>query len=665
MLISAGTRLRRYEVRSPLGAGGMGEVFLAHDAELERTVALKVLRTDIEATDERVRRFMQEAKAACALNHPNVAHIYDVGHEQDVHFIAMEYVEGETLRARLARGRLSIEETVDLGVQIASALASAHAAGVVHRDIKPENVMIRPDGYIKVLDFGLAKLLSVAAPDKTPGVTTETGVVMGTVHYMSPEQLRGRDVDARTDIFSLGVLLYEVAGGHRPFAGDSATSVIAAILTEQPKPLDNVPAELQAIIAKAMAKDRENRYSSAREMLDDLRRLRHDSQSRRVSSGDIPTQVLTERMEPRKPVTRRLAIAAAILVALLLAGWGAWHVYRVSRATAMLPKLEQLADERKYFEAWDLAQQLRPWIPANDRLQRARARIVEVLKMNSDPPGAQVVLQRVLPHDELGPRELLGTTPLPETDVARGDYVLTLEKDGYVPFSRTLALRPLLANGLLVPQPPPKLDVKLWKKSEAPEGMAFVPGGDYKITGWSRPSEQSVPLAPFFIDRAEVSNREFAQFIREGGYRRRELWKVPIVKEGRTLTWEEAMAEFHDTTGLPGPRRWAQQKYADGQDDYPVTGITWYEAAAFAEAHGKRLPTIFEWDKTARNGVSDSLGVAYPWGVAPEGDDITARANFRGRGTMPVTSLPAGMSAYGAYHLAGNVKEWLLNRYDD
>ncbi len=661
-MLLPGTRLRRYEIRHPLGAGGMGEVYLAHDAELERTVALKILRTDVAATDDRVRRFVQEAKAACALNHPNVAHIYDVGHEQELHFIAMEHVEGESLRARLARGRLTTDEIVDLGAQIASALASAHAAGVVHRDIKPENVMIRPDGYVKVLDFGLAKLLSVT--DKTAGVTTDTGVVMGTVHYMSPEQLRGHDVDARTDLFSLGVVLYELIAGNRPFGGDSATSVIAAILTDQPAVLENASPELQAIVTKAMAKDRNQRYASARELLEDLRKLQHDSQSRRISSGDIPTQVLTERIAPKAAAPRRLWIAAAIVALAAIAGWGALRAYRIAQARALLPQLERLADERKYFEAWDLAQQLRPWIAADERLQRSRSKIVEVLAVTSDPPGARVYLQRVLPHDELGPRELLGTTPLPDTDVARGEFILTVEKDGYAPFTRSLGLTPLYHPGLLIPQPPPKLELKLLKISDVPAGMVPVPGGNYRITGWSRPSEQTVMLAPFFIDRAEVSNRDFAQFIRDGGYRRRELWKVPIVKDGRTLTWEDAMSEFHDTTGLPGPRRWAQQKYADGQDDYPVTDITWYEAAAFAEARGKRLPTIFEWDKAARNGVADSMGVAYPWGIAGEGEDITARANFRGHGSMPVTSLPAGMSAYGVYHLAGNVKEWLRNSYD-
>lgn len=218
--------------------------------------------------------------------------------------------------------------------------------------------------------------------------------------------------------------------------------------------------------------------------------------------------------------------------------------------------------------------------------------------------------------------------------------------------------------GLLVPAPPPILKVTLLGKDAVPAGMAAVEGGPYRLTGWLRPSMEQVPLTPFFIDRHEVSNRDFERFLRDGGYRRRELWKHPFVKDGKTLPFDEAMALMVDTTGLAGPRSWANGSFPQGRENYPVTDVTWYEAAAFAEWAGKHLPSIFEWDKASRNGTNSAIGRTYPWGTVTE-VDITLRANFRQAGPMPVDSLPSGMSMWGVSHLAGNVKEWLLNRNED
>lgn len=218
MTIAEGTRLGRYEIRVPLGAGGMGEVYTAQDVRLERTVALKILPAEVSQDQQRMRRFEQEARAASALNHPNVAHIYEIENENGYHFIAMEYIEGETLRQRMTASSMRLHEMLDIAQQVAAALSAAHAAGIIHRDIKPENIMVRRDGYVKVLDFGLAKLteqhnvMDTEAPTKAL-VNTGPGMVMGTARYMSPEQARGREVDVRTDIWSLGVVLYECVAG--------------------------------------------------------------------------------------------------------------------------------------------------------------------------------------------------------------------------------------------------------------------------------------------------------------------------------------------------------------------------------------------------------------------------------------------------------------------
>jgi serine/threonine protein kinase len=286
MSIAAGLQLGRYEIRSHLGAGGMGEVYLAQDTQLGRTVAVKILPADVASDQQRMQRFVQEARTASALNHPNIITIYEIGETDSTHFIATEFIDGLTLRQRLTSGRTRLGEALDIAVQVAAALSAAHAAGIAHRDIKPENIMVRHDGYIKVLDFGLAKpterqasLVDTEAATKML-VNTSPGMVMGTVSYMSPEQTRGFALDARTDIWSLGVVLYEMLTGHVPFAGETTSDVIVSVLDREPLPLTeylpDAPAELQRIVRKALRKDREERYQSVKDMLVDLRTLKQE-----------------------------------------------------------------------------------------------------------------------------------------------------------------------------------------------------------------------------------------------------------------------------------------------------------------------------------------------------------------------------------------------------
>ena len=279
-----GKRIGHYEVLSRLGHGGMGEVFLAQDVSLGRKVALKLLRREFTRNEARLRRFQQEARAASALNHPNILTIHEIGQEGDLQFIATEYIEGETLRQQISRARLTLSQCLDVAVQVASALTAAHQAGIIHRDIKPENIMVRSDGYVKVLDFGLAKLSEIKPIDTQfptlPRVDTEPGVVMGTISYMSPEQARGLAVDARTDIWSLGVIIYEMASGHQPFEGETASDILSLILQKEPLPLaqflTEVPGELERIIRKALRKDKEERYQTIKDLLIDLRNLRKE-----------------------------------------------------------------------------------------------------------------------------------------------------------------------------------------------------------------------------------------------------------------------------------------------------------------------------------------------------------------------------------------------------
>lgn len=320
-------QLGHYRLLSRLGAGGMGEIHLAEDSRLGRKVALKILPAEFVADADRVRRFEQEARAVSALNHPNILVIYEIGKERGIHFIATEFIEGETLRQKLSEGRLKVPETLDIGAQIAEALQAAHATGIVHRDIKPENIMLRPDGYVKVLDFGLARVnektkLSYAPDAPTvEDIETNPGTVMGTAHYMSPEQARGQKVDARSDIFSLGVVLYEMLAGQKPFTGETMSDVLAAILRAEPAPLSNsvssLPPELDRCITKALCKSCSARYQTISEMLGELKRLRQ-----RLEFADQATVIwgsgssLTETRlssAPRKPRVRKTIDSLAVL----------------------------------------------------------------------------------------------------------------------------------------------------------------------------------------------------------------------------------------------------------------------------------------------------------------------------------------------------------------
>lgn len=301
--------ISHYRIIKKLGAGGMGEVYLAEDTCLGRRVALKILSPEFTSDEERLRRFEQEARAASSLNHPNIITIHEVGLDADTRFIATEFIEGETLRRRLMSGKMSLRDALDVAIQVAGALDAAHRAGIVHRDVKPENIMLRPDGYVKVLDFGIVKLTEqfteqysayTASPEEATVlmVNTDANMVMGSPSYMSPEQARGLKVDARTDIFSLGVVIYEMVAGKRPYDGETATDVIAAILDRNPPPLahytSGVPEALEWIVLKALRKNREERYQTARGLLNDLRALKQRVEfefelERSVSPGPMAT----------------------------------------------------------------------------------------------------------------------------------------------------------------------------------------------------------------------------------------------------------------------------------------------------------------------------------------------------------------------------------------
>jgi serine/threonine protein kinase/formylglycine-generating enzyme required for sulfatase activity len=640
MTVTPGARLGRYELRSLLGSGGMGEVYLAYDRDLERDVAVKVLNDEAVGSSSRVRRFVQEAKAASALNHPNVATVYEIGSDTGFRFIAMELVLGKSLRDRLGHGAMPFEEVVAVSTQIAAGLAAAHQAGIVHRDIKPENIIIRPDGYAKVLDFGLAKLREMH--EEQVGTTllrTGTGVTMGTPGYMAPEQLTGGNVTAAADVFSLGVVLYEMISGRRPFEGTTSAEIATAILTKTPRPLD-APPKLRAIVMKALARDPDERYATAGAVLEDLR---HISGPAAISA---PRSLVSHRY-------KTLLLMSSVLLLIIMIVAAAWVILRSSRsrrAEASVAAAERLLKEYRYSEAYDSATEALAVLPNEQRLRDVIAKASVSASFESNPRGAAVFLET---YNRPTGRVRAGITPLTIAHLPLADYLVTFEKEGYATAKRPLPQYPIFFRGEPAPAKPARVAVKLIELARVPPEMVAVEGGDYTLAGWWRASDRTVRLRDFLIDRYEVSNHDYEAFVRDGGYRRPELWK--------TIAFEHVQKRFRDTTGLPGPRSWSGGASPAGRENHPVTDVTWHEASAFALWKGKQLPSIYQWEKAARYPLTRGIAGSFPWGLLGQGIDATERMNFNGRGTMPVDGMPFGISPYGAHHMAGNVSEWTRN----
>src|SRR6185369_12882908 len=315
-----------YQLLSQIGQGGSGDVYLAIDTRLDRKVALKLMAADFTGDTERISRFRQEARTTSTLNHPNIVTIFEIGEADNRHYIATEYVEGETLRARLASHFLETKETLSIATQLVDALAAAHDAGIIHRDIKPENIIVRRDGLVKVLDFGIAKLTSPNANARADHLTTRTGMVLGTAAYMSPEQARGQKVDHRTDIFSVGVLLFEMLSGQKPFEGETWSDVMAAVLVKEPPRLDSiapqVSAALRRIVERCLEKTPEKRFQSAADLGFALREFANSYATQQIKAAEnVGVQT------PPWQTSSIVWIAAVIAVLVLFAG-GAWLSWR-------------------------------------------------------------------------------------------------------------------------------------------------------------------------------------------------------------------------------------------------------------------------------------------------------------------------------------------------
>jgi len=610
-------------------------VYRARDTHLDRAVGIKVLRPETVGDPERKWRFVREAKAASALNHPSIVTIHDIDTSNGVDFIAMEWVEGQSLDRRIGGRALPLEEALSYALQTADALAAAHAAGIVHRDIKPANIMVTPAGRVKVLDFGLAKLVergaadAAAADSLSPTVTgeprTRGGAILGTLAYMSPEQAGGKPVDARSDVFSFGSVLYEMLSGKRPFTGDSQILTITAILRDPPAPLKSerpdVPADLERVLLKCLEKKPESRYPSAVELHADLAEV----EKRRPGAAPSLSSIA------RRP---RLAIPALLLF-LAFAAAAAFLLVRSSRQrwarNEALPQIARLAEKDDLFGAYRLARQAERYIPEDRELLRLRSELTWPASVRTTPPGAEVFIKDYLTPD--AEWESLGKSPLEALRIPHTYLRWKIEKSGYDPLEAA-------PQGKGIPEGAILFDFTLTPTGTAPPGMVRVPGGEFGFR-----NVPAVALSDYWIDKYEVTNRRFKEFVDGGGYSNPAYWKEPFVKEGRTLSWKEGMAELRDATGRAGPATWELGTYAEGRGDYPVGGVSWYEAAAYAEYAGKSLPTVRHWYKAADPQVFS---------------EILPLSNYDGEGPARVGSH-AGLSPHGTYDMAGNVREWCWN----
>jgi serine/threonine protein kinase/formylglycine-generating enzyme required for sulfatase activity len=605
------SQLGPYRIEGLLGAGGMGKVYRATDTRLDRKVAVKVSPEYFSG------RFEREARAISALNHPNICTLYDVG----PNYLVMELLDGSTLADVIQQGPLIPEQVLRYGAQIASALAEAHACGIIHRDLKPGNIMVTRHG-VKVLDFGLAKMTSQAG-------LTETRMLLGTPAYMAPEQVEGGEVDARTDLFSLGLVLHEMATGKLPFPGKSLGRMLSsgsvAAVPDMRNERAEIPASLGALVAKLLQKDPAQRCQSAAE----------------VAAGlSAQAELLTPHPRPAlRTLLRPPVLVSAVLAVLLSIGCGVWLYQRSEQkrwaSADAIPEINRLADEDRPLAAFQVLLRAERLLPGDARLAEVAKHLTTFTSVETPglgTNGANVQLQDYLAPDSAW--FSLGTTPIKHLRIPNGYFRWKITKPGGGEF----VAAPFTEDSMRFPFVPAPGQAT---------GMVPIPGGPYEdmigFIGWVK-----YELPAFEMDRFEVTNREYQKFVDQGGYQKREYWKEKFVKDGRPLTWEQAMDLFRDPTGRHGPSTWEAGHFPPGQAEYPVSGVSWYEASAYAVFAGKTLPALAQWFRAAP-------------------DDLARytinQSNFGGRGPIPVGASRA-VGPYGNYDLAGNVREWALNAVD-
>jgi dienelactone hydrolase/tRNA A-37 threonylcarbamoyl transferase component Bud32 len=621
----------RFTILRFIAAGGMGEVYEARDEVLRTRVALKTILPHFADDSVALERFRREVILARKASHPNVCRIYDLysTHSQSgepLHFLTMEFLDGETLHQRLARqGRMSPAEVLPVLRQMAAALDAAHAAGVVHRDFKTSNVMLvsgETDGRSSsemravVTDFGIARAMH---PDASSYDNVTGAGLLGTPVSMAPEQVTGGEVGPPADIYALGLVLYEMLTGKTAFVG--ATPLEAAFKRVHERPaapkttVPGLPERWNAAVLRCLERDPARRFSTASEV-----------EERVENPGS--------RMRRRQVFSAALVGLAAAVVSLALAAYfGGWfglrHDEKWLRAE-VIPELHRLVDRDQFLQAQLLAMKANAALPNNPALAAAWRTFASPVTIKTTPPGAHFSVRDYA--DPKAPWHELGVTPL-STWYPAAVFRFRFELEGYRPYEG--------AGDWYWYDP---VDYPLDKVGTLAADVVHVPGGALGPGSMGHELE----LKDFLMDRYEVTNRRYKAFVAAGGYERAEFWREPFVRDGRRLSFEEAMGLFTDRTGRPGPSTWELSSFPVGQEDYPVSGVSWFEAAAFAAFEGRELPTLYHWLWAA------DVGELAPRWIVPT-------SNFANKGPAAVGQYQ-GIGPSGTFDMAGNVREWCLNR---
>ena len=512
-----------------------------------------------------------------------------------------------------------------LATEVASALAAAHGHGIVHRDLKPGNIILTPFGA-KVLDFGLAKETEVLDPQAETALATATltepGRVVGTPSYMSPEQIASRPLDSRSDIFAAGVILYEMLNGRHPFRGATGLETMAAILQATPEPLSSgrgraIPPRLIEVVNRCLQKSPADRFAS----------------------GSQLQQALAASQPSGAGASSKAWWLAACCAGLLVAGaaYFGWTRYQnASRATwvekVAVPDIARLIQEDRGLAALRLFKQAEQYAPASRALIKVSEGVAaRPVAIDSSPAGATIYISdyTAAAGEDLSEWERLGTTPLTVQEIPSwGYYRIRAVKPGHATTEVTFGGVSAFSIAL------PPVD-------RVPAGMVWIPP--------TSATSADMMLPGYWLSAYEVTNRQFKRFVDAGGYQHRQYWREPITRDGRTLSWPEAAAQFRDRTGRPGPSAWELSAFPAGMENVPVTGVSWYEAAVYAEFTGESLPTLHEWNRAA--GISVNA-------------NIVLLSNFGAQGPVAVGSR-RGMSPFGSFDMAGNAKEWTATSVDD
>jgi pimeloyl-ACP methyl ester carboxylesterase len=583
------------------------------------------------------------------LNHPNIATLHGIEDLGDGFALVLEYVSGQTLADRLDRGPVPLAATLEIAGQIAGALEAAHERGVVHRDLKPANVQLRQDGTVKLLDFGLAKVFEPAPGDTNATDVTATAMaghaIVGTPAYMSPEQARGLPVDKRTDVWAFGCVLYELLSRQRAFSGDHVSDVMAKILGREPDfaalPSGTSP-ELRRLLERCLAKDERRRLRD----IGDARLEIEEMLAATRPGSTVSVQAAAEQATAPRPVRRSRRRVVALTAVLGVAAIGLTFYWLSTRdrrwvVEYAIPQIEKHLDVTDWESAYALAKQAEARDPDNPELAGLWTRIGWRVTIPSDPPGATVYRQAYSATSDKW--ETLGRTPLEKIHIPYGLSRLRFELPGYKPMLRAIGGEHLnwaelrgfdeLLDQLLVGPDANRLDAD-----------AATPPGKVRVPGWTLTlKDQQLKLQDFYLDDYEVTNAEFKAFVDAGGYSRPDLW-APIVVHGVTVPFGKAAAMFTDHTGRPGPSTWEAGDYPAGGSEYPVSGVSWYEAAAYARFRGEELPTAYHWHRALATSMFPAL---------------LPLSNFQSDGPRPV-AMSRAMSYVGAFDMPGNVREWTV-----